>query len=49
MAHRYLGVKGGDRYIESSLDGREPEDMVRVRTRPERWLTVDYSKEDIDF
>ncbi len=47
LARRYLGAKGGDRYIDSSLDGREPEDMVLVRIRPERWLTVDYSKEDI--
>ena len=47
MARRYLGEKGGDHYIESSTDGREPEDMVCVRIRPERWLTVDYSKEDI--
>ncbi len=47
LAHRYLGEKRGDQYIEASTDGREPEDMVRVRIRPERWLTVDYSKEDI--
>jgi nitroimidazol reductase NimA-like FMN-containing flavoprotein (pyridoxamine 5'-phosphate oxidase superfamily) len=47
LAHRYLGEKGGDRYIEAATDGREPEDTVRVRIRPERWLTVDYSKEDI--
>lgn len=47
LARRYLGEKGGDRYIEVATDGREPDDMVRVRIRPERWLTVDYSKEDI--
>lgn len=47
LARRYLGAKGGDRYIESPLDDREPEDTVLVRIRPERWLTVDYSKEDI--
>jgi nitroimidazol reductase NimA-like FMN-containing flavoprotein (pyridoxamine 5'-phosphate oxidase superfamily) len=47
LARRYLGEKSGDHYIEAATDGREPEDMVRVRIRPERWLTVDYSKEDI--
>jgi len=39
MAHRYLGVKGGDSYVES-----ESGDSVRVSTTPERWFTVDYSK-----
>jgi len=39
IAHRYLGVKGGDRYVES-----ESGESVRVSTTPERWFTVDYSK-----
>jgi PPOX class probable F420-dependent enzyme len=39
MAHRYLGVKGGDSYVES-----ESGDSVRVSTTPERWFAVDYSK-----
>jgi len=39
MAHRYLGVKGGDSYVEND-DG----ESVRVSTTPERWFTVDYSK-----
>ena len=47
LARRYLGDAGGDRYIAAASDGQEPADMVRVRIRPERWLTVDYSKEDI--
>jgi hypothetical protein len=47
LARRYLGEKGGDKYIEASIDDREPDDMVRVRIRPERWLTVEYAKEDI--
>ena len=38
MAHRYLGVKGGDSYVESESES------VRVSTTPERWFTVDYSK-----
>jgi len=47
MAHRYLGQADGDRYIESATSDREPDDMILVRMRPERWLTVDYSKEDV--
>lgn len=47
LAHRYLGREGGDRYIESAMVDREPESMILVRVRPERWLTVDYSKEDV--
>ena len=39
MAHRYLGVKGGDSYVES-----ESGESVRISTTPERWFTVDYSK-----
>jgi len=40
MAHRYLGVKEGDKYVERDSDS----ESVRVSTTPERWFTVDYSK-----
>lgn len=43
MAHRYLGVKGGDRYVESGSGDGDGE-SVRVSTVPERWFTLDYSK-----
>lgn len=39
MAHRYLGVKGGDSYVENDVG-----ESIRVSTTPERWFTVDYSK-----
>jgi hypothetical protein len=39
IARRYLGVKGGDSYVES-----ESGESVRISTTPERWFTVDYSK-----
>ena len=42
MARRYLGVAGGDRFIERT-SGDYPDNVV-VRMRPERWLTADYSK-----
>ena len=47
LAHRYLGAKAGDRYIASATDGRDDDLMILVRMRPERWLTADYSKEDV--
>jgi nitroimidazol reductase NimA-like FMN-containing flavoprotein (pyridoxamine 5'-phosphate oxidase superfamily) len=42
LAHRYLGVQGGDRYVEQTRS--EYADSVVVRMLPERWLTVDYAK-----
>jgi len=47
LAHRYLGAEAGDRYMESAMDGRADDAMILVRMRPERWLTADYSKEDV--
>jgi len=44
LARRYLGTELGDRYIE---DVRDVAGMVLVRMRPERWLTVDYAKQDL--
>jgi nitroimidazol reductase NimA-like FMN-containing flavoprotein (pyridoxamine 5'-phosphate oxidase superfamily) len=42
MAHRYYGKTKGDKYIET-ID-RSVESVV-VRMKPERWYSVDYSKE----
>jgi PPOX class probable F420-dependent enzyme len=47
LAHRYLGLEAGDRYMESATEGRDDDAMILVRMRPERWLTADYSKEDV--
>ena len=44
LAHRYLGVEMGDRYIESTRNAPEYADNVVIRMRPARWLTVDYAK-----
>ena len=44
LAHRYLGVEMGDRYIESTRNAPEYADNVVIRMRPDRWLTVDYAK-----
>lgn len=45
MARRYLGPDLGDAYIKQTSEGSEPGRSVRVRVRPERWLTVDYAKQ----
>ena len=47
LAHRYLGPEAGDRYMESSTDGQDADAMILIHMRPERWLTADYSKEDV--
>jgi nitroimidazol reductase NimA-like FMN-containing flavoprotein (pyridoxamine 5'-phosphate oxidase superfamily) len=44
LAHRYLGVDMGDRYIEQTRDALARAENVLIRMRPERWLTVDYAK-----
>jgi len=44
MARRYLGEKGGDRYVESTGGQATRTDTEVIRMRPERWLTVDYRK-----
>ena len=44
LAHRYLGQRGGDRYIDSTGGGDTRNGSIRVSFRPERWLTVDYGK-----
>jgi nitroimidazol reductase NimA-like FMN-containing flavoprotein (pyridoxamine 5'-phosphate oxidase superfamily) len=44
LAHRYLGIEMGDRYIEQTRDAHEHAENVRIRMRPERWLTVDFAK-----
>ncbi len=43
MARRYLGVEGGDRYVEATSADGDGSSIV-IRMRPERWLTVDYGK-----
>jgi len=42
LAHRYLGIEGGDAYIATTRE--EHADNVLVRMRPERWLTVNFAK-----
>ena len=44
IARRYLGEKGGDRYVESTGGQASRTDTVVIRMRPEHWLSVDYAK-----
>jgi nitroimidazol reductase NimA-like FMN-containing flavoprotein (pyridoxamine 5'-phosphate oxidase superfamily) len=44
LAHRYLGARRGDRYIEKTRGEPGYVENVLVRMLPERWLTVDYTK-----
>jgi nitroimidazol reductase NimA-like FMN-containing flavoprotein (pyridoxamine 5'-phosphate oxidase superfamily) len=45
MAHRYLGPEFGDWYVAETAAEAARADSVLIRMRPERWLTVDYSKQ----
>jgi nitroimidazol reductase NimA-like FMN-containing flavoprotein (pyridoxamine 5'-phosphate oxidase superfamily) len=45
LAHRYLGPEMGERYLEATGGADARGDNVVVRMRPERWLSVDYSKQ----
>ena len=44
LARRYLGRQMGDQYVERTAAAHG--DNVLVRMRPERWLTVDFAKDD---
>ena len=43
VAHRYLGPELGDLYLEATA--ADAATSVTFRMRPERWLSVDYTKQ----
>jgi nitroimidazol reductase NimA-like FMN-containing flavoprotein (pyridoxamine 5'-phosphate oxidase superfamily) len=45
LAHRYLGPEMGDQYIAATGGADAREDNIRIRMKPDRWLTADYEKE----
>ena len=45
LARRYLGRELGDRYVEATGGESARAETVRIRMRPEQWLTTDYGKE----
>jgi nitroimidazol reductase NimA-like FMN-containing flavoprotein (pyridoxamine 5'-phosphate oxidase superfamily) len=45
LARRYLGVEKGDGFVEQMRGGQV--ENILMRMRPERWLTADYSKENL--
>ena len=44
MAIRYFGVENGEQYFTSISQGEGWKTDILVSIKPERWLTVDYSK-----
>jgi hypothetical protein len=44
MAQRYKGEQGGIDYADASSEKYALGNAIKVFIRPERWLTVDYSK-----
>jgi len=44
MAQRYLGEQQGKDYAAGSVESYAKGNAIKVFIRPERWLTVDYSK-----
>jgi PPOX class probable F420-dependent enzyme len=43
MAHRYLGPEVGDMYMAATEN--DASESIVIRMTPERWRTVDYSKQ----
>jgi PPOX class probable F420-dependent enzyme len=44
LAHRYLGEQMGEMYLQMTAADHAPGANILLRLRPERWLSVDYSK-----
>lgn len=45
LAHRYLGVEEGDAYFTAQREFFIQSGPIRVRLRPQHWLTFDASKQ----
>lgn len=45
IAVRYLGEEAGNKFAESFAQDHPDAESLLFRMRPERWLSVDYSKE----
>ena len=45
LARRYLGAEEGDSFVEQMRESQA--ENILIRMRPERWLTADYSKENM--
>jgi nitroimidazol reductase NimA-like FMN-containing flavoprotein (pyridoxamine 5'-phosphate oxidase superfamily) len=44
IARRYLGAEAGDAYTDEKAASTPADSRVRVRMRPNRWLSADYGK-----
>ena len=47
LAHRYLGKEGGDAYFNAMKEFMISSGPLRLKFRPEHWLTFDASKQAI--
>ena len=44
LARRYLGVQGGDRWVEENGGSTAGQGDVLIRLRPQSWLSADFGK-----
>jgi uncharacterized protein len=44
LARRYLGVEGGDRWVEENGGSTAGQGDVLIRLRPQSWLSADFGK-----
>jgi hypothetical protein len=44
LARRYLGVEGGDRWVEENGGSTAGEGDILIRLRPQSWLSADFGK-----
>lgn len=44
MARRYLGVEGGDRWVEANGGSTAGRGDVLIRLQPQSWLSADFGK-----
>jgi len=48
LVYRYMGQEDGDRFLDELGGPAAGTGDVLIRMRPERWLSIDYSKSDAD-
>ena len=44
LARRYLGVEGGDRWVEENGGSTAGQGDILIRMRPQSWLSADFGK-----
>jgi PPOX class probable F420-dependent enzyme len=44
LARRYLGLQGGDQWVEQNEGSSTDEEDILIRLRPQSWLSADFGK-----